>query len=92
MLDSSKDIEPKEDYSKWSSDDFIGKSIKMAFPCDGGRKEYMWVKVEKCLCEDDEGFILKGILCNDPIYFRKLKCGGIVEFCSSDVVDVMAWE
>lgn len=73
-----KDCDPKS---------FIGKHVKLGFPCQMGQTEHMWVLVHKV--EEDK---LSGELDNDPVLITDfdppLKCGDWVEFETHEIEDV----
>lgn len=72
-----KDCDPKS---------FIGKYVKLGFPCKGGQLEHMWVLVYKA--EEDKLF---GELDNDPVlttdFDPPLECGDWIEFKVHEIED-----
>ena len=65
---------------------FIDKFCKLSFPCPDGRNENMWVKTIGFAESGDQE--LRGVLNNDPI-FADIKCGDMVEFCRSEIIEVI---
>ncbi len=74
-----KDCDPKT---------FIGKAVKLGFPCKNGAKEHMWV-----LVHETENNLLRGELDNDPVLITDfdppLKCGDWIEFEVHEIEDVL---
>jgi uncharacterized protein YegJ (DUF2314 family) len=65
---------------------FIGNFCKLAFPAPDDGHEYMWVEViGKAETPGEE---LRGQLNNDPVVATEFKCGDIIEFSRSEIIDV----
>lgn len=74
-------------YKDHNPSDFVGKYVKLGFPCKNGATEHMWVLVHEI-----DGSKLKGELDNDPVYVTDfdppLKCGDLIEFETHEIEKV----
>lgn len=85
--DCGKDMYP----NKGKLDAKVGDFVKLKFQGEK-RNEYMWVEVKRVHVEitsaKDDEYNFEGVLSNDPVIVKDMKCGDKVIFRKEDILDI----
>jgi hypothetical protein len=85
--DCGKDMYP----NKGKLDAKVGDFVKLKFRGEK-RNEYMWVEVKRVHVESasakDDEYNFEGVLSNDPVIVKDMKCGDKVIFRKEDILDI----